>query len=241
MKQSIFYLLLLLLVSACEDTPQGLNNNYESQSDSVSNDTSNVINRQQPSDSIVENVHNQKDSLSNKGGSLCDPTSLVTECTPLKVLVVTDSTKTDSVNAIWVGYGNGEIKVCNGCEQDSICIMTLADSCQIVLKAQQDTVVACCEKGIVLKCHQTEIFLPFSFEDEMVVQPSESDSYLVVAIVELGLILLLAAIILVPIVLKKKKKKILCPRPKKITKKMVNEVIQQLSVEKLLEKENLTE
>lgn len=239
MKQFIIYLLLLLVASACGETPQEQYNG-ESQADSCS-DNLNQVDTSQTSDSTAITNRNQENSLSNMEGTQSVPNPTATECTPLKVIVVadsaktivvTDSTNTDSVNVVWVGYGNGEIKVGNGCEQDSICIMTLADNCRIVLKAQQDTVVACCEQGIVLKSHQAEVFLPASFYNEMPAEPEPSDPgpYLVIALVELGLILLLIAIILVPIVQKKKKKKGFSPRPKK-RKVKTDKVIKQLSVE----------
>lgn len=233
MKQFIIYLLLLLVVSACGDTPQEQYND-ESQAD-LCDDSLNQVKTSSTSDSTAIKNRNQEDSLSNMEGTQSVPNPTASECTPLKVIVVADSTKTDSVNVVWVRYGNGEIEVGNGCEQDSVCIMTLADSCRIVLKAQQDTVVACCEQGIVLQCHQAEVFLPASFYDEMPAEPEPSDRgpYFVIALVELGLILLLIAIIFVPIVLKKNKKKGLSPRPKKRKVKEDKKVFKQLSVENL--------
>lgn len=241
MKQFIIYLLLLLVVSACGDTPQEQYND-ESQAD-LCDDSLNQVKTSSTSDSTAIKNRNQEDSLSNMEGTQSVPNPTASECTPLKVIVVADSTKTivvadstktDSVNVVWVRYGNGEIEVGNGCEQDSVCIMTLADSCRIVLKAQQDTVVACCEQGIVLQCHQAEVFLPASFYDEMPAEPEPYDRgpYFVIALVELGLILLLIAIIFVPIVLKMNKKKGLSPRLKK-RKVEDNEVFKQLSVENL--------
>lgn len=237
MKTYILYFFLLLLVSACEDTPerQSMSSNPTSgscsDSPATSVDASNGVANPRLSDDTLGCKKVQKDSLADKKGE--KSLQKVPECSPLTVLVVADSTRIDSVNTVWVGYSDGEIKVGNGYEEDSICIMTLTDSCRIVLKAQQDTVVACCDKGIVLKSLQAEIFLPASFKDEVVVQPSEPDYYSKIALVELGLIILLLAIILTSFIRGKNKKKGLCPRAEKRKTDTGDKVAQQLSVEAL--------